>query len=139
MAQRGNESNGQGIQLSRCKKRDMKKLLAILSVAASLAACGMSHAQHAFDISELNGRPRVELGTVQSVGVVEIERDIHAFDERALELRMQPDLTERLVIRLDTGDIVMVTVKGAQRFEAGERVRVLSQTFSPGGPQVERE
>ena len=67
MAQRGNLRHGPGIQLSRCKKRDMKKLFAILSVAANLAACGTSHAQHAFDFSELNGRPRVELGTVQSV------------------------------------------------------------------------
>jgi outer membrane lipoprotein SlyB len=117
----------------------MKKLLSILSLAASLAACGTSHAQRAFDFSELNGRPGVELGTVQTVDVVQIERDIHAFDERALELRIQPDLTERLVIRLDSGDIAIVTVKGGQRFEAGERVRVVSPTYSPYGPRVERE
>ena len=117
----------------------MKKLLAILSLAASLAACATSHAQDAFDFSELDGRPGVELGTVQSVDVVQMERDIHAFDERALELRIQPDLTERLVIRLDAGDIVIVTVTGAQRFETGERVRVVSQTHSPYGPRVEHE
>jgi outer membrane lipoprotein SlyB len=117
----------------------MKKLLVILSLAASLAACGTSHAQHAFDFSEPDGRPGVELGTVQSVDVVQIERDIHAFDERAFELRMQPDLTERLVIRLDAGDVVIVTVKGGQRFETGERVRVVSQTYSPYGPRVEHE
>jgi outer membrane lipoprotein SlyB len=81
----------------------------------------------------------VQLGTVQSVDLVQIERDIHSFDERALELRMQPDLTERLVIRLDAGEIVIVTVKSAQRFEAGERVRVVSQTYSPYGPRVEHE
>jgi len=117
----------------------MKKLLATLSLAASLAASATPHAQGAFDFSGLDPQPGVELGTVQSVDVVQIERDIHAFDERVLELRMQPDLTERLVIRLDAGDVVIVTVKGGQRFETGERVRVVSQTYSPYGPRVEHE
>ena len=115
----------------------MKKLLAILSLAASLAASATPHAQGAFDFDDVD--QRVALGTVQHVQVVQIARDIHAFDERAFELRIQPDLTERLVIRLDAGDIVIVTVKGAQRFVAGERVRVVSQAFSPYGPQVEHE
>jgi outer membrane lipoprotein SlyB len=115
----------------------MKKRLAALSLATSLAASGTPQAQGAFDFS--NAQPGVELGTVQSVDVVQIKRDIHAFDERALELRMQPDLAERLVIRLDAGDLVILTVKGEQRFEAGERVRVVSHTYGPDGPQVEHE
>src|SRR5688500_9047484 len=113
----------------------MKKLLATLSLAASLAASAATFAQG--DFGGLD--QRVALGTVQHVDVVEIERDIHAFDERALELRMQPDLTERLVIRLDTGDFVIVTVNGAQRFETGERVRVVSHTYGPYGPRVEHQ
>jgi outer membrane lipoprotein SlyB len=56
---------------------------------------------------------------------VPIERDIHAFSE-PLELKLRPDLTEKLVIRLDKGSAVIVTVNGAQRFEAGQRVRVVS-------------
>ena len=139
MWHRGNESPAPRIQLSRCKTRDMKKLFAILSLAASLAACGTSHAQNAFDFTEPNGPPGVELGTVQSVDVVDVERDIHAFDERAFELRLQPDLTERLVIRLDAGDIAIVTVTSAQRFEPGERVRVMSPVHSPYGLTVEHE
>ena len=115
----------------------MKKLLATLSLAASLAASATPHAQGAFDLSGFD--QQVALGTVQSVDVVQIERDIHAFDERALELSMQPELTERLVIRLDAGNLVIVTVTGAQRFESGERVRVVSQTYSPYGPRVEHE
>lgn len=111
----------------------MKKLLATLSLAASAATL----AQGELDFGGLD--QRVALGTVQHVDVVEIERDIHAFNERALELRMQPDLTERLVIRLDTGDLVIVTVSGAQRFETGERVRVVSHMYSPYGPGVEHE
>ena len=113
----------------------MKNLLATLSLAASLAASASVHAQG----SGLMAQPAVALGTIQSVDLVQMERDIHEFDERALELRMHPDLTERLVIRLDAGDIVIVTVKGTQRFQAGERVRVVSQTYSPYGPRVEHE
>ena len=116
----------------------MKSLLATLSLVAVLAACATPYAPREFDFSDLSGLAGLELGTVESVEVVRIERDIHAFVE-ALELRMQPDLTERLVIRLDVGDVVIVTVKGGQRFETGERVRVVSQTYSPYGPRVEHE
>lgn len=111
----------------------MKNLLAALSLAAGLAAGAAPYAQ------DFSGNRRVALGTVQHVKVVQVERDIHAFDERAFELSIQPDLTEELVIRLDAGDLVTVTVQGAQRFAAGERVRVVSQTYSPHGPRVEHE
>jgi outer membrane lipoprotein SlyB len=112
----------------------MKSLLAALSLAAGLAASPAPCAQDFGGVDQ-----RVALGTVQHVKVVQVERDIHAFDERAFELRIQPDLAEELVIRLDAGDIVTVTVQGAQRFAPGERVRVVSQTYSPYGPQVEHE
>jgi outer membrane lipoprotein SlyB len=116
----------------------MKKLFTILSLAASLAACATPHAPREFDFSELNLRPGVALGTVESVHTVRIERDIHAF-EQALELRMKPDLGERLVIHLDAGSAVTVTVKGAQRFAAGQRVRVVTYMYGPYGPRVEHE
>jgi outer membrane lipoprotein SlyB len=114
----------------------MKNLLATLSLVAGLAASAASDAQ-GFDFSGPNAHPEVELGTVQSVDLVQIERDIHAFDDRTLELRMQPNVTERLVIRLDAGDVVIVTVQGMQRFESGERVRVVSETHSPYGSRVD--
>ena len=116
----------------------MKRLLTTLSLAASLAACSALHAQPALDPSPLSGQPRVALGTVQSVIAVPIEQDIHAFSE-PLELRLRPALTERLVIRLDEGSAVIVTVEGAQRFEAGQRVRVVSHIYSPYGPRVEHQ
>ena len=114
--------------------RPMKKLLTALSLAASLAACATAHGQG----GDVNARPGVKLGTVESVELVRTERDIHAFEE-TLELRIKPEVTEQLVIRLDEGGAVIVTVKGAQRFEAGERVRVVSQTYGPYGPRVEHE
>jgi hypothetical protein len=116
----------------------MKSLLATLSLVAVLAACATPYAQREFDFSDLNGLAGLELGTVESVEVVRIERDIHAFVE-ALELRMQPDLAEQLVIRLDAGGAVTVMAEGTQRFKVGERVRVVSQTYSPYGPRVEHE
>jgi outer membrane lipoprotein SlyB len=116
----------------------MKNLFTLLSLAAILAACAAPHAPPEFDFSELNLRPGVALGTVESVRTVRIERDIHAF-EQALELRMEPDLSESLVIQLDAGSAITVTVKGAQRFEAGQRVRVVSYTYGPHGPRVEHE
>jgi len=119
-------------------KKDMKSLLATLSLVAVLAACATPYAQREFDFSDLNGLAGLELGTVESVEVVRIERDIHAFVE-ALELRMQPDLAEQLVIRLDAGGAVTVMAEGTQRFRVGERVRVVSQTYSPYGPRVEHE
>jgi len=116
-----------------------EKLFTILSLAASLAACATPHAPPDPELRELGSPPGVALGTVESVRTVQIERDIHAFEPALLELRMQPDLSERLVIRLDTGNAVTVTVNGAQRFEAGQRVRVVSYTYSPYGPRVEHE
>jgi hypothetical protein len=96
----------------------MKKPFTTLSLAASLAACATSHAPQELNSCQLNSRQGVALGTVESVQTVRIQRDIHAF-EQALELRMQPDLSEWLVILLDTGSAVIITVKGTQRFEAG--------------------
>ena len=56
----------------------MKSLLATLSLVAVLAACATPYAQREFDFSDLNGLAGLELGTVESVEVVRIERDIHA-------------------------------------------------------------
>lgn len=117
----------------------MKSLLAALSLLASLAASPALHAQGAFDMGGLDEQSAVKLGTVQSVGVVEAERDTHPLDERSPEIRMQPDLTEQLLILLDEGDTVIVTVKGAQSFTAGQRVRVVSHIYSADGPRVEHE
>ena len=69
---------------------------------------------------------------------VPIERDIHAFEE-SMELRLRPDLVDELVILLDNGRAVTLKAKGTQRFAAGERVRVVSDAYSPFGPRIEHE
>ena len=112
----------------------MKELFALLSLAASLAACAASYAPQEFDFSELDSQG-VTLGTVESVDTVRIERDIHAYEEPT-ELRIQPELADRMVIRLDDGRAITLVLNGTRRFEVGERVRVLSDTYSPYGPRV---
>jgi outer membrane lipoprotein SlyB len=112
----------------------MKKLFAALSLAASLTAGAAPYAPQEFDFGELSSRGMVA-GTVESVATVRIERDIHAYEEPA-ELRIQPELGDRMVIRLDDGRAITLVLKGLQRFEAGERVRIISDTYSPYGPRV---
>ncbi len=115
----------------------MKRFFALLSLAASLAACATPNAPQEFGFSELNTQD-MALGIVESVRVVRIERDIHAYDEQP-ELRIQPELADQMVIRLDDGRAITVVLNGLQRFQAGERVRVLSHTYSPYGPRVFHE
>jgi outer membrane lipoprotein SlyB len=101
----------------------VKRILLTASlVAVALAGCA-------------NGLDGTTRGTVESVEVVRLERDIHAYEE----LRIQPDLGDRLLIRLDDGRAITVTLSGTQRFHAGERVRVLSDSYSPYGPRVFHE
>lgn len=100
-----------------------------MSLAASLAACTTPYAPQDFDFSELRGLEGVALGTVESVRVVAMQRDIHAF-EQSLELSLRPDLVDELVILLDDGPAVTVRAKRTQRFAPGERVRVVSDAYS---------
>lgn len=63
-------------------------------------------------------------GTVESVRVVPVPRDLHAFDAEALEHKVAPATVDEIVVRLDTGPLVIFTEKQASRVHAGERVRV---------------
>lgn len=118
----------------------MKRLLLTVSlVTVALIGCASPYAPQEFDLDALNGLGSVIFGTVESVGIVRIERDIHAYEEPR-ELRIQPELGDQMVIRLDDGRAITVVLEGMQqRFQAGERVRVLSHTYSPYGPRVFHE
>lgn len=112
----------------------MKKKLStfLLAGAVSVAAgCAMPYAPQEFDFSELACAP----GIVESVREVDLQAGLHPF-AAALELWMQPDLGDELLVRLDDGRAVKVVQNGLQRFEAGERVRVL---FDAQGARLERE
>jgi outer membrane lipoprotein SlyB len=113
----------------------MNDILLASVLALTLIGSAGADAQETFNASEFDG---TALGTVESVDVVRIKRDIHAYDE-PVELRIQPELGDQLVIPLDDGHAVTVVLTGMQRFRAGERVRVLSHTYSPNGPSVLHE
>jgi hypothetical protein len=63
-------------------------------------------------------------GTVESVRLVPMQRDLHAFDPDVLEHRVQPEEAQELEVRLDAGPVVVFSQIQAQRLAAGERVRL---------------
>jgi outer membrane lipoprotein SlyB len=117
----------------------MKKLLLTFGIVTlALIGCASPYAPQEFAFDGLNGLDSMALGTVESVSVVRIDRDIHAYEEPP-ELRLQPDLGDRVVIRIDDGRTIVLVLESTQRFQAGERVRVLSHMYSPYGPRVFHE
>ena len=74
-------------------------------------------------------------GTVESVRVIPATRDLHAFDADALEHKVAPETAEQLVVRLDSGPVVVFTESGAHGVRAGERVRL---KLGEGAARVER-
>ena len=61
-------------------------------------------------------------GTVESVRLVPVRRDLHAFDPEVLEHSVQPEEAQELVVRLDAGPLVVFSQRQLQRLEAGQRV-----------------
>jgi hypothetical protein len=62
--------------------------------------------------------------TVESVREVPLIRDIHAFDVEVLEHKVAPETAEQLIVRLDTGPIVIFTERQWHGVHAGQRVVV---------------
>jgi outer membrane lipoprotein SlyB len=112
------------------------KTLASLA-ALAVIGCASPNTPQNFGPDE-STRGRMAGGTIESVSLVRIERDIHAY-EAPSELRIRPQLRDRVVVRLDDGRVLTLVLKASQRFETGERVRVLSHTYDPHGPQVFHE
>ena len=98
----------------------MKNFLSVLALAG-LAACATSYAPQEFDFSGLSS------GIVESA--LDAPRDIHAFHE-AVEHEVNPQPGQRLLIRLDDGRALIVRSR-AQRYEPGQRVRVVAGTVEP--------
>ena len=61
-------------------------------------------------------------GTLESVRLVPVQRDLHAFDPEGLEHSVQPEEAQELVVRLDAGPLVVFSQRQLQRLEAGQRV-----------------
>src|SRR5262249_50038300 len=75
-------------------------------------------------------------GTVESVREVPLVRDIHAFDPEALEHKVAPETAEEVIVRLDTGPVVIFPGTQPQGVHAGQRVVV---TLTDTDAQVQSE
>lgn len=75
-------------------------------------------------------------GTVEAVREVPAPRDLHAFDAEILEHKIRGETAEQLVVRLDTGPLVVVTNIEPRRLQSGQRVRVM---LDGSMARVERE
>lgn len=109
----------------------MKKPIATLLLAGALAGCATPYARQDFDFSEHACAP----GIVEAVREVDLQAGSEPF-AAAAELWMQPDLGDELLVRLDDGRALKVVQKGMQRFETGQRVRVV---FDGHGARLEHE
>jgi hypothetical protein len=98
------------------------KSLALL-LAAMFSFGGPAYGLQDFDFCPLSTTGSSS-GTVESVRVVPVTRDLHAFDADALEHKVAPETVDQIVVRLDTGPLVIFTERQAHRVHAGERVRV---------------
>lgn len=99
----------------------MKPLRRLLAAALLLAALPVHAAPPDACFASGGG---TSAGTVESVREVPVPRDLHAFDPEILEHRLRPETGEELVVRLDEGPLVVLTVRKPQSLHAGERVRI---------------
>src|SRR5215510_11441730 len=96
----------------------MNRIIAAILLSISLAASAQG-----FDgcvVAANDG----SAGTVESVRLVPVQRDLHAFDVEVLEHSVQPEEVQELVVRLDAGPLVIFSQGRPQRLQAGQRVRV---------------
>jgi len=75
-------------------------------------------------------------GTVESVREVPLVRDIHAFDPEALEHKVAPETANEVIVRLDTGPVVIFPGTQSPAVHAGQRVVV---TLTDTAAQVQSE
>ena len=108
----------------------MKKLSLVFALAAAVSASAAEYAPQEFDFSEL-AIDGVAHGIVE--GVREVAR---APAQTLFEHSLKPDTAQELLVRIDDGRAVLLRPQEMRRFEAGQRVRLLSSTT---GTRVEFE
>jgi hypothetical protein len=111
-------------RIDAAKRHDaaMSRILTSLLAAALVAISAAAAAADGFGvcIAPVEG----SAGTVESVREVPAARDLHAFDPAIFEHSVRPESAEELIVRLDTGPLVVFSAKQARRLSAGQRVRV---------------
>ena len=107
----------------------MKTLTAAIALSSALlgSAYAAEYAPQEFDFSEL-ALEGVAYGIVESVREVPLATPF--------EHAIRPETASELVIRIDDGRAVTLRPMQMQRFSAGQRVRVVSETR---GARVEHE
>ena len=98
----------------------VKNFVSVVALSG-LAACAAPYAPQEFNFSGLSS------GMIESA--LDAPRDIHAFHE-AVEHEVNPQLAQRLLIRLDDGRALIVRSR-AHRFEPGQRVRIVAGGVEP--------
>jgi outer membrane lipoprotein SlyB len=102
----------------------MRKLLIAAILAAATAACATPYAPQEFDFSELAGLDGMVYGIVETVRAVELDQRPAGL-AGVFEHAIRPEAGDELVVRLDDGRAITVVQDGMQRFEPGQRVRVV--------------
>lgn len=105
----------------------MKNAFLASILAAALAGCAAptpyAPQDFYFSASELERLPALASGMVESVR--QVPRDIDAF-QNVFEHRINPELDDQLLIRLDDGRAVTVLDRDMQGFAPGQRVRIVA-------------
>jgi outer membrane lipoprotein SlyB len=110
----------------------MKRILAAVILAgAALAAGAAPYAPQEFDFSDLDLSDGTAYGAIESIQPVQQEAPVHG---DVFEHALQPDVSSRLLIRLDDGAGIALLHYGPEQFQPGQRVQVVR---GPGGLRAE--
>jgi outer membrane lipoprotein SlyB len=99
-------------------------LATALLLGTALVAGAAPYAPEEYDFTQLSSLHAPALGTVESVREVPLQAEPAGLRD-VLEHALNPDTAEQLVVRLDDGRALIIVLDGAQRFQPGERVRVV--------------
>lgn len=100
-------------------------MTSVARLVALIALIAVAPAYAAQDFSACLPADAGNAGTVEAVREVPAPRDLHSFDADVLEHKIRGDIADQLVVRLDTGPVVVVTHTEPRRLKAGQRVRIL--------------
>jgi len=99
-------------------------LAAALLLGTALVAGAAPYAPEEYDFTGLSSLHGPALGVIESVRVIPLRADPGGLAS-VLEHAINPETGEELTVRLDDGRAVTIVLEAAQRFQPGERVRLV--------------
>jgi hypothetical protein len=99
-------------------------LATALLLGTALVAGAAPYAPEEYDFTELSSLHGPALGVIESVRAIPLRADPGGL-ANVLEHAVNPESGEELIVRLDDGRAVTIVLEGAQRFQPGERVRLV--------------